>query len=286
MGLNIKTAGVTIGGLTAIYLATKMLNVFERTIQNVTEASKWKNYYKYGDQAYSVPPGYARQRVDNSEVKSPEAQEEDEKAEKRQAKEENKKPVDMSAIADSFERVAKAYLKTKGINLDASDRNRDQAAYKRTTYADYSKSYHSCHSDVAQKAEDKTIKEEIEDAFHKDQKDDDYIYLIGENVYLQTKPYYDKQRLVWYAKDNVLLDEDDNIISPMSCIGLSWEKLCELVDDKTEEECINRKTYYIRNDHLKMDFEIFQIPGTYFEVIGSNNDISEDDTVNKEDTEQ
>ena len=47
MGVNIKTAGgICIGGIVGFYLINKALNFTRQSIAEITEASKWKAYYK------------------------------------------------------------------------------------------------------------------------------------------------------------------------------------------------------------------------------------------------
>lgn len=71
-----------VGGLAAYLIIGKLVNTFNRTVQNVCEASKWKAYYRYGC-GNMVPPGYSSHThkinddeelvvEDESQVKKPE----------------------------------------------------------------------------------------------------------------------------------------------------------------------------------------------------------------------
>lgn len=122
MGISIKTAGgIAIGGIVGFYLINKALNFARQSIVDITEASKWRAYYKHGHEGNMVPPGYSRTNIPgspNEEYVHPSIMEEREKEEKRQVKEQNKSPIDTTPIAESLERIAKAFMKSKGINLD------------------------------------------------------------------------------------------------------------------------------------------------------------------------
>lgn len=122
MGISIKTAGgIAIGGIVGFYLINKALNFTRQSIAEITEASKWRAYYKHGHEGNMVPPGYSRMAVPGIEGKEyvhPSILAEREKEEKKQEKEQNKSPIDTAPIAESLERIAKAFMKAKGIDLD------------------------------------------------------------------------------------------------------------------------------------------------------------------------
>ena len=128
MGISVKTAGFTIGGLAALWLVNKSLNMLGRTIETIAEAGKWKAYYKYGEHEHAVPPGYARY----GDWRSPEQQEEDNRekaAEERQARNKDSR-IDMKPIGESLETIAKAYFKTKGIDLDRPENAPIHCSYR------------------------------------------------------------------------------------------------------------------------------------------------------------
>lgn len=122
MGISIKTAGgIAIGGIVGFYLINKALNFTRQSIAEITEASKWRAYYKHGHEGNMVPPGYSRMPVpnlENCEYVHPDTVDEREKEERKKAKEQTKSPIDTAPIAESLERIAKAFMKSKGIDLD------------------------------------------------------------------------------------------------------------------------------------------------------------------------
>ena len=60
-----KIIGITFGGLAGYLLLSKVFNVVQNSVAYVTDASKWKAYYKYGTETGEggvnciVPPGYS-----------------------------------------------------------------------------------------------------------------------------------------------------------------------------------------------------------------------------------
>ena len=143
MGISIKTAGgIVIGGIFGFYLVNKAVNYASRAISELAETSKWRAYYKYGKDGKMVPPGYSEMPVpgdENREYVHPKTMADREKKEQEEARkaerEERKNSFDTSAICESIEKVAKAYLKTKGIDMD-DNKNKPNTPYY--TYARYS----------------------------------------------------------------------------------------------------------------------------------------------------
>ena len=164
MGVNIKTAGgIAIGGLLGFYLINKALNFAYRSINEITEASKWRAYYRHGCDGKMVPPGYSRVDVPGMEGKEyvhPSVLAEREKEEKRQAKEQIKTPIDTKPIADSIEKLAKAFLKVKGIDIDEKP--------QQDAYCTYSEEYNrefNCDPSEVYKEDKNDIPEAVDTVF-------------------------------------------------------------------------------------------------------------------------
>ena len=82
MGIGIKGAGITVSGIAAYIIINRLIRASKDVISNLAEASKWRNYYRFGNDR-TVPPGYARVRVDDPkngsyEDRSPEEQRKEE----------------------------------------------------------------------------------------------------------------------------------------------------------------------------------------------------------------
>ncbi len=124
MGVSIKTAGgIAIGGIVGFYLLNKALNFAKQSITEITEASKWRAYYKHGCDGKMIPPGYSEMCVPGNEQREyvhPDVAEERRKQEKEEqrADQETRKTTDFKPIADSLERIAKLVLKNFGIDID------------------------------------------------------------------------------------------------------------------------------------------------------------------------
>lgn len=134
MGVSIKTAsGIAIGGIIGFYLVNKALNFARQSIAEITEASKWRSYYRHGHEGKMVPPGYSEMPVpgnENREYVHPDVQKERDRKEKEEERKAEKKTVDpkaMEPIADMIEKLAKAFFKSKGIDLDKPKQKAEEA---------------------------------------------------------------------------------------------------------------------------------------------------------------
>lgn len=164
MGVSIKTAGgIAIGGLLGFYLINKALNFAYRSINEITEASKWRAYYKHGHEGNMVPPGYSRVSVPglpDKEYVHPEIAKERENERKQQAKEQNKTPIDTKPIADSIEKLAKAFFKANGIDIDEKP--------QQDAYCTYSEEYNrefNCDPSEVHKEDKNDIPEAVDTVF-------------------------------------------------------------------------------------------------------------------------
>lgn len=124
MSIGIKGAGITLSGIAAYIILSKAINVGERVISKLSESSKWKNYYKYGNR-YSTPPGYYvntyrdPETDQNVEVESPEKYRDDNAKTKSEA-------FNSSELKKTVESIAKAILKSKGIDLDVNKKEPEE----------------------------------------------------------------------------------------------------------------------------------------------------------------
>ena len=54
-----KMAGIAFGGLAGFLVINRVFSLIENSVKSVCDASKWKNYYKYGKDGNMVAPGYS-----------------------------------------------------------------------------------------------------------------------------------------------------------------------------------------------------------------------------------
>lgn len=150
MSIKVKGAGITIGGIATFILLNRAMNHLSGMVHDISEASKWRGYYKHGGDGRMVPPGYSRQSYkdpdtdENIVCKSPDAVKKDDQI----AAQEARKPIDMKPIGDSIERVAKAYFKTKGVDLDISETSKWRG------YQSYKDLYKTKATEETEKSED------------------------------------------------------------------------------------------------------------------------------------
>lgn len=88
--------------------------------------------------------------------------------------------------------------------------------------------------------------------------DEDAPYVIDERDYLGNPDDYKQAVLMYYAEDDTLIDEDDDVIDPDACVGSN--NLFAFTD--TDDPAI-----FIRNDRLRMLYEVIWENGTYQEMV-------------------
>lgn len=81
-------------------------------------------------------------------------------------------------------------------------------------------------------------------------------YIITETEYFGSETGYDKASLVYYAKDEQLINEDDTPIYDKSNV------VCDL---KFGHGSNDPEIVYVRNDRLKKEFQIFRSDASYAE---------------------
>ena len=309
MGLSIKGAGIAVGGLTAIWLANKLLNVGKGMVHDITNASKWKAYYRCGD-PYVVPPGYSRTTYKDSEtgenivIKSPKEQTAEKNQEQQNNLNENRQKVDISGLSETAEKIARAYFKAKGVDLDQPEKKingpcRYNPSYEPVTYADFCKKEDNVHTssekeriselfDENKQSPAEKLKESIRSFVdtNGDQniptKEEPYAiepYVISLHEFFEKRKDYSKSNLYWYEDDDVVVDETEEIVpDPKSYVGVSMYDLFDIYNPYVARD---PDIVYVRNDERKTDYEVVRYHGSYGAVIG--NDISKDEIKGDED---
>lgn len=88
-------------------------------------------------------------------------------------------------------------------------------------------------------------------------------YVISAEEYLQNDPEFEQLEMTWYAGDNILCDDKDK---PVENINLY------VGDDNLQKFGLasqNISLVFVRNERLRMDFEVSYSDGTYkHEVMG------------------
>ena len=125
MGISIKTAGgLAVTGIVGFYLVNKVINFTRQSISEITEASKWKHYYKNGKDGKMVPPGYSRMGVPDDPKQEYLDDKEAQKrmCEEKEAKKEPSKPTDIVPILNAInEIISKVFGVKTETNASASD---------------------------------------------------------------------------------------------------------------------------------------------------------------------
>jgi len=116
MGISIKTAGgLAVTGIVGFYLVNKVINFTRQSISEITEASKWKHYYKNGKDGKMVPPGYSRMNVPDDPKQEYLDDKEAQKRmrEEKEAKKEPSKPTDIVPILNAINEIVSKVLGVK-----------------------------------------------------------------------------------------------------------------------------------------------------------------------------
>lgn len=82
-------------------------------------------------------------------------------------------------------------------------------------------------------------------------------YLIEPEEYVDGPEEYDRQALYYYAKDRTLCEDDDQEVEEEeACVGLDYEDVLDM-----------QTTCWVRNDRLRVLYEIHRINDSYREVV-------------------
>ena len=82
-------------------------------------------------------------------------------------------------------------------------------------------------------------------------------YLIEPEEYVDGPEDYDRQALYYYAKDRTLCEDDDQEVEEEeACVGLDYEDVLDM-----------QTTCWVRNDRLRVLYEIHRINDSYKEVV-------------------
>lgn len=108
----------------------------------------------------------------------------------------------------------------------------------------------------------------LTETVHRDTPD---IYIISYNTWCETdEDEYDKDTLVWYTEDEVLVDNRDSTIKDYA------ELVGENALDQFGIQSHDADVVYIRNEQMKMDFELIRKEGSYrVEVLGLSEEAEE-----------
>lgn len=119
MGISIKTAGgLAVTGIVGFYLVNKVINFTRQSISEITEASKWKHYYKNGKDGKMVPPGYSRMTVPDDPKQEYLDDKEAQKRmrEEKEAKKEPSKPTDIVPVLNAINDLVSKIFGAKSEN--------------------------------------------------------------------------------------------------------------------------------------------------------------------------
>lgn len=96
-------------------------------------------------------------------------------------------------------------------------------------------------------------------------------YLITGPEYYETCEIFDKLHLTYYEGDNVLTNIDDSIIDHEECMmalgDTPEEYFSQLDSGEYQSEDPSMGLIYVRNNRLKIDYEVYREPGTYREIV-------------------
>ena len=86
-------------------------------------------------------------------------------------------------------------------------------------------------------------------------------YVLREDEYMENDSGYDQKTLTYYAGDDTLAEEDDEIIDDVERVvgKANLDKFGELSGDS--------RVCYVRNEKLQVEYEIILHDGTYAEVV-------------------
>lgn len=87
-------------------------------------------------------------------------------------------------------------------------------------------------------------------------------YVITDEEFAEGDPRHESFSLTWYAKDEVLADDNDEIVDDVAG-AVGQENLLRFGHGSNDDRIV-----YIRNEKRRVDFEIAKHDGSYAEVVG------------------
>ena len=234
---KLKIGGVVLSGIGAYLLISKGISALRGSVADLSEAIKWKAYYKC-ERPDPLAPGYERERVIQDD---PEAACDGGNPPKR-AKNNTLNTDLVKTIGDTI---------TKTINdvFDAVDRGKKGL-----------------------RSPEKGISEAQEE-----EKTYEYPYLIVKGEYLKAGEFYQKLRLKWFMGDDVAINEEDgNIVfsselefytGGIQGIRNLYNAHREMAHCYNEEDDYRPDVFHICCEKYRTVAEITCVDGTYAEYV-------------------
>lgn len=172
---------------------------------------------------------------------------------------------EMEKIDDAYEEELDNLINT--MNRDMYEHDKREGT---KTYVDYVKKYNP----------DEIVKDEYYDMPYPDVIDEDYHeddelpedppendlqsekpFVISREEFDEGYPHFDKITITYYAEDDVLADEQDEIITDIEAV-VGYDSLSRF-GDMSDDDCV----VYVRNGRLGADYEIILVQESYAESV-------------------
>lgn len=172
---------------------------------------------------------------------------------------------EMEKIDDAYEEELDNLINT--MNRDMYEHDKREGT---KTYVDYVKKYNP----------DEIVKDEYYDMPYPDVIDEDYHeddelpedppendlqcekpFVISREEFDEGYPHFDKITITYYAEDDVLADEQDEIITDIEAV-VGYDSLSRF-GDMSDDDCV----VYVRNGRLGADYEIILTQESYSESV-------------------
>lgn len=168
----------------------------------------------------------------------------------------NKKIEDLAektteAISNKSEAVFESEEKKPSMEDIVARRGEKTAIMKE--YKDYTKAYTYEEGPVEETGEGENI-------VHQDPP-----YLISEEQYSTENMHYEKREFRYYEDDDTLCNEEDEVLETR--YSVTEEAITELLSLDDDYKAHHDEIIYVRNDMLKIDYEVQLIHGSYDEQV-------------------
>ncbi len=172
---------------------------------------------------------------------------------------------EMEKIDDAYEEELDNLINTMNRDIDEHQKREEKK-----TYVDYVKKY-SPDEIVKDKYYDMPYPDDIDEDYHEDDgppedpPENDLQYeepfVISREEFDEGYPHFDKITITYYAEDDVLADEQDEIISDIEAV-VGYDSLSRF-GDMSDDDCV----VYVRNGRLGADYEIVLTQESYSESV-------------------
>lgn len=172
---------------------------------------------------------------------------------------------EMEKIDDAYEEELDNLINT--MNRDMYEHDKREGT---KTYVDYVKKY-SPDEIVKDKYYDMPYPDVIDEDYHEDDElpedppENDLQYekpfVISREEFDEGYPHFDKITITYYAEDDVLADEQDEIIPDIEAV-VGYDSLSRF-GDMSDDDCV----VYVRNGRLGADYEIILTQESYSESV-------------------